>query len=101
MTQSESEGGTCMRQMTLRDIPDEIEMIARNEANRQGISLNKAFLTLLRKGTQSFKVQNITSADTVSLNRFSRFCGVWTEDDAVEFDTALQEQRNIDKEAWE
>lgn len=40
-----------MRQMTLRDIPDEIEMVARNKASRQGISLNKAFLTLLRRAT--------------------------------------------------
>ena len=88
-----------MRQMTLRDIPDEIEMIARNEANKQGISLNKAFLTLLRKSTQQ-NVTQLSSIDKKRKSRFSRFCGVWTDTEATEFDKALLEQRNIDNEAW-
>jgi hypothetical protein len=89
-----------MRQMTLRDIPDEIEMIARDEANRQGISLNKAFLTLLRKSTQK-NTARLPSADKKHKSRFSRFCGVWTDTEATEFDNALLEQRNIDNEAWQ
>lgn len=89
-----------MRQMTLRDIPDEIEMVVRNEASRQGISLNKAFLTLLRKGLQQTTVQT-SSVTSKSKSRFSRFCGVWSEEDAVEFDKALLEQRRIDNEAWQ
>lgn len=89
-----------MRQMTLRDIPEEIEMVARNEASKQGVSLNKAFLALLRKGTQ----QTITQSPALTSqrkSRFSRFCGVWNEDDAVEFDNALLDQRKIDNEAWQ
>jgi hypothetical protein len=88
-----------MRQMTLRDIPDEIEMLARSEADRQGISLNKAFLSLLRKSTEQ------TTQLTISARKggasFSRFCGVWSEDEAAEFDKALKEQRGIDDEAWQ
>jgi len=38
-----SQKGEVMRQMTLRDIPEDIEMIARTEASKQGVSLNKAF----------------------------------------------------------
>jgi hypothetical protein len=86
--------------MTLRDIPDEIELIARNEASRQGISLNKAFLTLLRKSTQQ-NVAQLSSADKKRTSRFSRFCGVWTEAEAIEFDKALMEQRTIDDEAFQ
>lgn len=89
-----------MRQMTLRDIPDEIEMIARNEANRQGISLNKAFLTLLRRSTQQNTAQ-LSSADKKRNSRFSRFCGVWSDTEAAEFDKVLLEQRVIDNEAWQ
>jgi hypothetical protein len=88
-----------MRQMTLRDIPDEIEMVARNEASRQGISLNKAFLSLLRKSTQQTTNQ-LSSEDKKRNSRFLRFCGVWTETEAAEFDKALLEQRNIDSEVW-
>ena len=89
-----------MRQMTLRDIPEEVELVARNEASRKGISLNKAFLTLLRKGMQQTKVQT-SSVTRQSDSTFSRFCGVWSEEDAAEFDNALMEQRKIDNEAWQ
>jgi hypothetical protein len=89
-----------MRQMTLRDIPEEVEMVARNEASRKGISLNKAFLTLLRKGMQQTKVQTFP-VTSQSNSTFSRFCGVWSEEDAAEFDNALLEQRKIDNEAWQ
>ena len=73
-----------MRQMTLRNIPDEIEMVARNEAIRQGVSLNKAFLTLLRKGSQQTIAQSHI-VTTEHKSQFSRFCGVWSDKDAVEF----------------
>ena len=89
-----------MRQMTLRDIPDDIEMIARTEASRQGVSLNKAFLTLLRKSTQQTVAQP-SSVDKKSKSSFSRFCGVWSDAEATEFDKALLEQRKIDNEAWQ
>ena len=89
-----------MRQMTLRDIPEDIEIIARNEASRQGISLNKAFLTLLRKSAQQ-NITQLSSVDKKRKSRFSRFCGVWTDTEATEFDKALLEQRTIDNEAWQ
>lgn len=89
-----------MRQMTLRDIPDEIEMLARGEADRQGISLNKAFLSLLRKSTQQTTTQSFSPTNKSSAS-FSRFCGVWSDDEAAEFDKALKVQRGIDDEAWQ
>lgn len=89
-----------MRQMTLRNIPDEIEMVARSEAGKQGVSLNKAFLTLLRKGT----LQTITQSPAITSqckSRFSRFCGIWNDEDADKFDAALLEQRKIDNDEWQ
>lgn len=88
-----------MRQMTLRDIPDEIEMIARDEASRQGVSLNKAFLSLLRKSTQKNAAQS-SASDMKRGSRFSRFSGVWSETETADFDKVLLEQRTIDNEAW-
>jgi hypothetical protein len=89
-----------MRQMTLRDIPEDIEKIARQEARVQGVSLNKAFLRLLRQGSRQVSRQQL-SATTVSESRFSRFCGVWTDQDAADFDNALADQRGIDDEMWQ
>ena len=89
-----------MRQMTLRDIPEEIEMVVRNEASNKGVSLNKAFLSLLRKGTQQAIAQP-PAVNRQRKSRFSRFCGIWSDEDAVEFDKALLDQRKIDNEAWQ
>lgn len=88
-----------MRQMTLRDIPDDIEALARNEARNQGISLNRAFLTLLRKSTQQGIIQ-ATTVEKKPSSRFSRFCGIWSDDDAAEFDKSLLEGRGIEKKMW-
>lgn len=89
-----------MRQMTLRDIPDDIEMVARNEAGKQGISLNKAFLSLLRKGAWQMPAKPQLDGEQRQ-SRFSRFCGVWSDNEVAEFDKALQEQRRIDMETWQ
>ena len=88
-----------MRQMTLRGIPDEIEIIAREEASRQGVSLNKAFLTLLRRSTQKNFAQS-SAADIKRGSRFSRFSGVWSDAEAAEFNKVLLEQRTVDEEVW-
>jgi len=89
-----------MRQMTLRDIPDEIEMIARDEASRQGVSLNKAFLSLLRKSAQP-SAPPIPVADSMKRSsRFSRFIGVWSEEETNGFNKVLLEQRTVDEESW-
>jgi len=74
-----------MRQMTLRDIPDEIEMLARDEASRQGVSLNKAFLSLLRKSAQQSAPQSPVTDNLKRSSRFSRFIGVWSDAEAAEF----------------
>ena len=86
--------------MTLRDIPDEIEMVARSEAGKQGVSLNKAFLALLRKGTQQMIAQS-PGINSQRKSRFLRFCGIWNDEDTVEFDTTLLEQRKINDEDWQ
>jgi hypothetical protein len=41
-----------MRQITLRDIPEDVELVVRNEAENNGMSLNKAFLSVLRRGAK-------------------------------------------------
>lgn len=41
-----------MRQMTVRDIPEDVEAIVRSEADVRGVNLNKAFLTVLCVGRQ-------------------------------------------------
>ena len=89
-----------MRQITLRDIPEEIEAVVRSEAAERGVSLNKAFLSLLKRGfQQAARTPEIRKART--RDSFSRFCGLWSTEEAGEFDDALDEQRRIDGEVWQ
>jgi hypothetical protein len=75
----------------LRDIPDEIEIIARDEANRQGIR----FLTLLRKSALQSVSQPPVADNMKPRSRFSRFVGVWSDAKAAEFINVLLEQRSF------
>lgn len=84
-----------MRQMTIRDIPDDVEAIIRSEAAQRCVSLNKAFLSLLIRGAQHTSVPS--QHNKVS---YARFRGVWSEEEAKLFDDELDNQRMIDSELW-
>lgn len=87
-----------MRQMTVRDIPDDVESVVRSEAELRGVSLNKAFLTLLKRGVQQSHILSAPCERTKG--RFTRFCGIWSDEEAAVFDEATDRQRSIDKELW-
>lgn len=87
-----------MRQITLRGIPDDIETVAQEEARSRGVSLNKAFLSLLRKGVEQQAPPRRKRSRAAS--EFTRFLGLWNEEDAASFDQSLREQREIDTELW-
>lgn len=87
-----------MRQITLRGIPDDVEVIAEEEAKSKGVSLNKAFLSLLRKGAE----QQARSRKKAVRPRseFRQFLGLWKDEEAAAFEESLHEQRKIDEELW-
>ncbi len=88
-----------MRQMTVRDIPEDIETIVRSEADVRGVSLNKAFLTVLKRGALQVTVPVVPHERTKG--RFTRFCGVWSDEEAAVFDDATGSQRMIERELWQ
>jgi|APIni6443716594_1056825.scaffolds.fasta_scaffold211532_3 hypothetical protein len=55
-----------MRQITLRDIPEEVEQVVRKEAENRGMSLNKAFLSVLRRGAKHAALVEIKQRRTRS-----------------------------------
>ena len=85
-----------MRQITLRGIPDDVEAVVEEEARDKGISLNKAFLSLLRKGAE----QRPRKKKAHVRSEFRQFLGLWKEKEAAAFDETLREQRKIDEELW-
>ncbi len=86
-----------MKQITIRDIPVEIEKVVKEEAERKGLSLNKAFISLLKKAT-GFKAE--ARKKKVLYHDLDHLSGVWTKGDALMFENNLKLQRKIDEELW-
>ena len=86
-----------MKQITLRGIPVEIERMIKKEAERKGLSLNKAFISLVEKATGTKeKMQKRKSMH----HDLDHLCGIWTKRDAEEFNQNLEYQRTIDEGLW-
>ena len=86
-----------MNQLTVRGFDDELSERIRRLAKRDGTSLNQAALKLLRKGAGL--ADPAQKADTVGAS-LDHLIGSWSDDEAAELDTALDEFETIDESAW-
>lgn len=87
-----------MNQLTLRGFDDELAGRIRRLAKREGLSLNKAVLKLLRKGAGLTDDKQGVGKVGSSLDHLS---GTWTPAEADEMDSALEELEVIDRSVWE
>ena len=86
-----------MNQLTVRGFDDELAERIQRLAKRDGTSLNQAALKLLRKGAGLADPGQ--GPDTVG-SSLDHLIGTWSEDEAAELDTALEEFEVIDEVAW-
>ncbi len=86
-----------MRQMTIRGFELELEQKIRNLARREGISMNKAALRLLRKGAAVME-----SAEGARIGtRLQKYAGTMSEDEARELLDSIADTERIDPEIWQ
>ncbi|HSB05188.1 MAG TPA: hypothetical protein VLK23_08315, partial [Thermodesulfobacteriota bacterium] len=86
-----------LRQITLRGIPGEVERMIKKEAEKNGSSLNKAFISVLEKTIGKKKKVH----DRKLLHRdLDHLCGVWTKREAEEFIKSVEFQRTVDEDVW-
>ena len=85
-----------MKAVTLRGLPPNVAEAIRKEANRKGMSLNKAVISLLenRVGAREKKIRQTRHHDLDDL------AGSWSKQEAAEFDKSLADQRTIDPDLW-
>ncbi|MBI4823819.1 MAG: hypothetical protein HY805_06280 [Nitrospirae bacterium] len=84
-----------MKQISLRRIPDEIESLVKKEAKAKGLSLNKAFISLLERTT------GIKTKEKKTLyHDLDSLFGVWSKNEATAFNNSLQLQRRVDEDLW-
>ena len=86
-----------MKAVTLRSLPPNVAEAIRKEANRKGMSLNKAVISLLanRMGVREKKKSRQTRH-----HERDDLAGSWSKKEAAEFEKSLAAQRTIDLDLW-
>jgi plasmid stability protein len=86
-----------MKQITIRSIPDAVKKTVQKEAAQKGVSLNKAVISLLERavGTKAPEKKSRVFHDDLD-----HLAGLWSREEAAEFDKNLKTQRKVDAELW-
>jgi len=86
-----------MKQITIRSIPEEVRKTVQREAAQKGLSLNKAFISLLERAVsgkaQEKKIKTL-------YHDLDHLAGLWSREEAAEFDKNVKSQRKVDAELW-
>jgi hypothetical protein len=86
-----------MRQLTVYSIEETLHKRLQQEAEKQGISINKYILNILRASQHIREQEKDLSALHHDLDHLA---GTWDENDQREFEIELRKQRDIDGEMW-
>jgi len=87
-----------VKQITLRGIPEEIEKKVRKEADRKGLSFNRAFLSIL-EGSSGIRL-NAKKREKTLNHDLDHLSGKWTKEEGEAFNKTLGLQRSIDEDLW-
>jgi hypothetical protein len=86
-----------LKKLTLRGLDPELEKRIRDLARRDNLSLNQAAIALLRKGAGlSSRAPQAVVGDTLD-----RFFGIWTKEEADQFDEFMKDFEQIDASFWQ
>ena len=85
-----------MNQLTIRGFDDELTNRIRQLASREGSSLNRAVLRLLREGVG---LEDRKGGDIVG-SSLDHLIGTWTCEEAAEMARALEDLSHVDEAMW-
>jgi hypothetical protein len=83
------------KQLTIRFDRD-LERTLREEARREGVSLNRAAVRFIRKGAG---LDRIERSDVVA-SSLDHLAGTWPQEDADAFDRAMAVFERVDEDLW-
>lgn len=85
-----------MKQLTIRGLGDELGRAIHRLANRDGTSLNRAAIRLLRRGAG---LENGPGANAVG-SSLDHLIGTWSDAEADELEQVLLHFETIDEVMW-
>jgi plasmid stability protein len=83
--------GEDVRNLTIRNVPDELAEALEREKSRRSGSLNQTVIELLSQGL---------GVDAPRSNGLARLAGTWTAEEHQEFDASVASFEEIDAELW-
>ena len=83
-----------MDQLTVTGVDNELYATLHRLATTEGMSLNEAILKLLRRGAALADAHIVGSS-------FDHLVGLWTDQEADEFDAAWQDMEVVDESTWQ
>ena len=86
-----------MKQLTVRGFGDELSQAIRRLANRDGTSLNRAAVKLMRRGAG---LEDGKGPDAVG-SSLDDLIGTWSRAAADEMERALRHFETVDEAEWE
>lgn len=84
-----------MKQITLRGLPKEVEKVVEKEAERKGLSLNRAIVSLLERAVTG-KGKTGEKKKKVLYHDLDHLAGLWSREEAASFDKDLALQRKVE-----
>lgn len=85
-----------MSQLTVRGVGDKLHQRLKQEANKQGISLNRYLLKIIREAAGVIPPDRRKK----EYHDLDHLAGTWSEEEYEEFQQNLARQRQIDDELW-
>jgi len=86
----------ALKQLTLRGFDKELERRLRNEARADGVSLNRAALTLIRRGAG---LDSAVPSNAVG-SGLDHLIGTWSESDERSLRRATAVFERVDEDFW-
>lgn len=86
-----------MKQLTIRGFSKELAKRIRELALREGISLNRAALRLMRRGAG---LEDSTMRQNVVGSSLDDLIGTWSDEEASEFMESVEDFGQIDESMW-
>jgi len=86
-----------MKQLTIRGFSEELARRIRRLAQREGISLNRAALRLMRRGAG---LEDSTGQQNVVGSTLDDLIGTWSDEEASEFMESVEDFGQIDESMW-
>ena len=85
-----------MKAITVRNLPPAVARTIRERAGREGISTNKAVISLLEEASGRKRPRAAAPVH----HALDALAVTWSRQESLEFERALLEQRTIDPDLW-